>query len=177
MNSTATRTNYRDLLFEGAEARYEQVGPLRMRRYDDLLVAEAAELEQIERDRMQAMVHLIQVAKRCSQEKKIPLQQAFDLLAQGTSDPSQSGLVQEYLEDMMVANIGQPLQVLTEAKLVTLFVRSRAEILRSKRWQALDDWQQEDTMRMPNRLREQVMEFIRNEKTGWPEPGKKDEET
>ena len=173
--TVATKSNYRDLLFEGTEPRFEQVGRLRMRRYDDLLVAEAAELEQIERDRMQAMIHLIQVAKRCAQEKGIPLSDAFDLLNQGTQDPSKSELIQEYLEEMAIATVGQPLQVLTEAKLVTLFVRSRGEILRSKKWTGLDDWEHDDTMRMPNRLRLQVIEFIGNEKEGWPEPGKNEE--
>jgi hypothetical protein len=171
----ATKSNYRELLFEGAEPKFEQVGPLRMRRYDDLLVAEAAELEQIERDRIQAMIHLIQVAKRCAQEKGIPLAEAFDMLSQGTQDPTKSEAIQEYLEEMAVATVGQPLQVLTEARLDTLFVRSRGEILRSKKWQALDDWDQDDTLRMPNKLRLQVLEFIGNEKEGWPEPGKNEE--
>lgn len=173
--TAATKSNYRDLLFEGTEPQYEQVGKLRMRRYDDLLVAEAAEMEQIDRDRMQAMVHLLSIAKRCAQEKSIPLTEAFELLQQGTRDPEKSVLIQDYIDEMALASAGQPLQVATEARLVTLFIRSRGEILRQKKWQALEDWQQDDTLRMPNKLRLQVVEFINNEREGWPEPGKNDE--
>lgn len=173
--TAVTKSNYRDLLFEGTEPQYEHVGMFRMRRYDDLLVAEAAELEQVDRDRMQAMVHLLSIAKRCAQDKKIPLTEAFELIQQGTRDPEKSVLIQEYIDEMALASAGQPLQVLTEARVITMFIRSRGEILRQKKWQALEDWQQDDTLRMPNKLRIKMIEFINYEREGWPEAGKKDE--
>jgi hypothetical protein len=175
--TAVTKSNYRDLLFEGTEPQYEQVGMFRMRRHDDLLVAEAAELEQVDRDRMQAMVHVLSIAKRCAQDNKIPLTEAMELIQQGTRDPNKSALVEAYIDEMALASVGQPLQVMTEARVVTMFIRSRGEILRQKKWQALEDWQQDDTLRMPNKLRAKLVEFVNNEREGWPQAGKNEEAT
>jgi hypothetical protein len=169
-------SGYLDLLFEGNEPTYHDITDrLRLRRHDDLLVAEAAELEQLDRDRVQATIHLIQVAKRCSQEKGITVQEAFDLLQQGTQDPAKSALVQDYLEDMAVAYVGVPLQVMNEVRLITLFLKTRGEVMRGKKWEPIQQWQRDDTMRLTNKLRLRVVEFINNEKEGWPAPGKGEE--
>jgi hypothetical protein len=175
MTGTASSA-YLDLLFEGNEPQYHEItSKLRLRRHDDLLVAEAAELEQLDRDRVQATIHLIQVAKRCSQEKGISVQEAFELLQQGTQDPAKSALVQDYLEDMAVAYVGVPLQVMNEVRLITLFLKTRGEVCRGKKWEPIQAWQRDDTMRLTNKLRLKVVDFINNEKEGWPAPGKKDE--
>ena len=53
---------------------------------------------------------------------------------------------------------------------MTLFMRYRGEakLPRSKEWQKLEDWTEEDTEAIPTRLMEQIFELLTWERDGWP---------
>jgi hypothetical protein len=48
-------------------------------------------------------------------------------------------------------------------QLVTIFFRNRGEVLQGKKWEATDDWTDEDTKMLPKVILEQVEQFMLSE--------------
>lgn len=159
--------NYASLLFAPEE--YHQIGPFRFPIYHDLVPGEAKGIETIGRKQSKSTFRSIKLAQRIAKDKEITTKEAVDLL----STSENSDLLYDYateLEDLQRESVGAVEQ---QIALVTLFMRYRAEakLPKTKDWQKLGDWTEEDTEAIPTKLMEEIFQLITWERDGWPSAG------
>lgn len=147
-------------LLQSKEAKYFELTPfIRLQKHGGWLVAEAIEQEEISKAQSQATIRAVQLAKRIASVKDIPLDKAFDLL-QGGGGLSEMDLLGDFTEETLsMLNSSTSMEV-SNAKLVTTFIRCRGEGLIDGEWQRLDDWSIEDTKSMGKATTALAMEFI-----------------
>lgn len=157
--------NSKELLFDSFAHDYVTIGKLRFRRYRDLLGAEAAELEMIQREMTQASLQMMTLAKRVADAKDIPFAEAFEMLANNIAgDPE---LLADFADDALMLITTIPRQTKFDDEMITIFIRSRAEIETPEDgWKAFEDWDIEDTRKLPAKFRQQIREFIEQEQAG-----------
>jgi hypothetical protein len=161
-------SKYASLLF--SPEKYHEIGPFRFPIYHDLVPGEAKGIEAISRQQSRSTFSSIKLAQRIAKDKGISTKEAIDLLG-STSEENQE-LLYDYateLEELQRNAVGA---VETQIAFVTLFMRYRAEVKlpKAKDWQRLEDWSEDDTEAMPNKLLEDVFRLISWERDGWPEP-------
>lgn len=154
----------KELLFDSFATEYETIGRLRFRRYRDLLGAEVTEMEQAQRQMTQATLSLMTLAKRISDAKEVPFEEVISQLSNGQF--ATSPWIAEFSEEAFMLVSSMPIQSKLDDQLITLFIQSRAEIEGPDGWQPFEDWDLAATRRLPRKLREQIMEFFRQEQTG-----------
>lgn len=147
-------------LLQSEEAEYFELLPnIRLKKHNGWLVAESIEQEQIARAQSQATIRAVQLAKRISEAKDIPLEEAFGLLQNGTSF-NEMELLSDYTEETLGMLTSGSSAETNNAKLVTTFIRTRGEGLIDGEWQPLPDWSLDDTKEMGRSIIDKVMEFI-----------------
>lgn len=154
----------KELLFDSFATEYETIGRLRFRRYRDLLGAEVTEMEQAQRQMTQATLSLMTLAKRISDTKEVPFEEVISQLSNGQF--ATSPWIAEFSEEAFMLVSSMPIQSKLDDQLINLFIQSRAEIEGPDGWQPFEDWDLAATRRLPRKLREQIMEFFRQEQTG-----------
>lgn len=159
-------SKYASLLFSPEE--YHVIGPFRFPVYHDLVPGEAKGIEAVGRKQSKSTFRSIKLAQRISKDKGISTKEAINLLSD-ISEENQD-LIYDYaseLEEMQRDSAGAVEQ---QVALVTLFMRYRGEakLPKSKDWQKLDDWTEEDTEAIPTRLMEEIFKLLTWERDGWP---------
>jgi hypothetical protein len=154
----------KELLFDTFSYDYETIGKLRFRRYSDLLGAEAAEMDGMEREMTQASLQLMTLAKRISERQGISFEEAFEMLT--TGEVANVALMADFADEAFILLNSVPRRDRIDDEIITLFIRSRAEIEGPDGWQAFDDWSVEDTRKLPQKFRKEIRSFVDREKTG-----------
>lgn len=144
------------------------IGPFRFPIYHDLVPGEAKGIEAVGRKQSKSTFRSIKLAQRISKDKGISTKEAIELLSD-ISEENQD-LIYDYaaeLEEMQRDSAGAVEQ---QVALVTLFMRYRGEakLPKSKDWQKLNDWTEEDTEAIPTRLMEEIFKLLTWERDGWP---------
>lgn len=163
-------SKYASLLFSPEE--YHEIGPFRFPIYHDLVPGESKKIEEITRRQSKSTFRSIKLAQRIARDKGISTKEAVALLSDANSKDNED-LLYDYadeLEDLQTSGVGAVEQ---QVEFVTLFMRYRAEVKLpgSETWQAVSDWSEEDTDKMPSKLLEDVFTFILWERDGWPKDG------
>ena len=155
----------KELLFETFDCDYETIGKLRFRRYRDLLGAEAAEIDVLQRESLQAYLQMMSLAKRISEAKEISFDEVLKTLSTGSMQSAE--LFGDFADEafMLVSTVPQPSKA--DDQMITLFMRSRAQIQDADgNWQGFPDWSLEDGRSLPRKVREQIKAFIEQEQNG-----------
>lgn len=161
----------KELLFETFSYEYETIGKLRLRRYRDLLGGEAAEMESLQRQMTQATLQMMTLAKRISDRQSIPFEEVFESIASGKiKDVSWLG---DFADEAFMLISSLPNKERLDDEMITLFIRSRAEIEGEEGWQGFDDWSVQDTQRLPRKFRAKIRQFIDEEQLGESAPAEK----
>jgi hypothetical protein len=150
-------------LLQGEEPSYFELLPgLRLRKYGGWLVAESIEQEETSRAQSQSTIRAVQLAKKIAVTKGIALEEAFDML-QGGASLNEMDLLGEFTEETlgMLTSVGSV--ELSNARVVTTFIRCRGEAMIDGEWQRVDDWSIDDTKTMGRKLIAKTMEFINEE--------------
>jgi hypothetical protein len=167
-------SKYASLLF--TPDKYHTIGPFRLPIYNDLVPGEAKGIEAISRKQSRSTFASIKLAQRIAKDKGITTKEAIDLL--GNAGEQNQEILYDYaqeLEEMQANTVGAVAQKIA---FVTLFMQYRAEVKlpKTKDWQRVEDWTEEDTEAMPTKLMDKVFQMIGWEQEGWPELEGKDEE-
>jgi hypothetical protein len=150
-------------LLQGKEPGYFSLNEgLRLRKHGGWLVAESIEQEEISRAQSQATIRAVQLAKRIAKVKEITLDEAFNLL-QGGTGINEMELLGDFTEETLSMLNSSGSAEMSNAKLVTAFVRCRGEGLIDGEWAPLSDWSIEDTKNMDRSLINKALEFITEE--------------
>lgn len=160
-------------LLQGTENEYEELSPsMRLRKYGGWLVAEAIEQEELSKAQSQATIRAVQLAKRIATVKGIELDAAFELL-QGGGGMDEMDLLSDFTDDTLAMLSSSSGMELSNAKLVTVFMRCRGEALIDGEWQSTGDWSIEDTKFMGRPMITKALEFIAAEQAAEVKPAKK----
>lgn len=152
----------KELLFDTFSCEYEVIGKLRFRRYRDLLSAEAAEMDSIRRDTYQTALQVMGLAKRISAAKDISFDDAVEMLMNQSME--NASLLADFADEAIILISSVPDPWKADDQLITLFMRSRGEIQDADgAWHGFDDWTEDDTRRLPAKVRGQIKDFIEKE--------------
>lgn len=163
----------KELLFKAFGESYETIGKLRFRRYRDLLSAEAAGIEKLDREQTQFQLQVYTLAKRISDAQGKTFEEVIaqmQSLGSGTA-MEQASYLANYVDELAMIVAMMPSQAKLEDDLVTIAIQSRAEIKAENGWQRIDDWSLDDTKLLPSKFKAQISEFIRREQAGEDAPG------
>lgn len=155
----------KELLFETFGCEYQTIGKLRFRRYRDLLGGEAAEIDGLQREGLQAALQMMSLAKRISDAKEISFDEALQMLSTGSLQSAE--LFADFADEafMLVSSLPEPSKA--DDQMITLFMRSRAQIQDADgNWQGFEDWSIKDSRQLPAKLREEIKAFIEQEQNG-----------
>ena len=167
-------SKYASLLFTPEE--YYEIGPFRFPIYHDLVPGETRGIEELARKQSRHTFNSIKLAKTIAKDKGITTQEAIDLLGSGAED--NQDVFFDYateLEQLQQMSVGA---VEHKVKHVTLFMRFRGEVKlpKAKDYTKLEDWTEEDTESIPNKMLDKITEFISWEQNGWPKDKEGNEE-
>lgn len=152
-------------LLQSEEPEYFELLPtLRLKKHGGWLVAESIEQEEISRAQSKATIQAVQLAKRVAKDKGISLEEAFAAL-QGGGSLTEMDLLSDYTEDALDMLTGGASAEASNARMVTVFMRTRGEGLIGDSWQPLDEWSIQDTKQMSRSLVAKVLEFVVEEQT------------
>jgi hypothetical protein len=141
---------------------YEKLGDkLRLRKYGSWLAEEAWLREEQSQKRALFTLKAIDLARKIAKDKGIEDAEAFELL-------QNSGMIDEelmggYAAEATALMESMPSNRAQLEQLVTIFFRNRGEVLQGKKWEATDDWTEEDTKMLPKVIIQQVENFMVNE--------------
>jgi hypothetical protein len=158
----------KELLFDTFSYDYETIGKLRFRRYNDLLGAEAAQMDGLQREMTQASLQMMTLAKRISDKQGISFDEAFDMLA--TGEVTNVSLLADFADEAFILLNSLPRRDRIDDEIITLFICSRAEIEGPEGWQPFEDWNIEDTRRVPQKFRAEIRAFVDREQAGESKP-------
>jgi hypothetical protein len=141
---------------------YTEIGEkLRLRKYQSWLAEETWMREEQNKRRAQFTLKTIQLARHIAKVKGIPEEDAFGLLQEDT--PERSELLSEFSEDTSRLMNLVPSGREQFESLVTLFFRNRGEVFDGKKWKATDDWEKDDTNKLPQALLQKIEGFMAEE--------------
>jgi hypothetical protein len=141
---------------------YSEIGDkLRLRKYGSWLAEEAWLREEQNKKRAQFTLKTIQLARHIAKAKSISEEEAFQLLQEETSERNE--LLSEFSEDTsrLMSLIPSGREQFEE--LVTLFFRNRGEVFDGKKWRSTDEWEKDDTNKLPQALLQEVESFMSKE--------------
>jgi hypothetical protein len=151
-------------IFLLSDAEYVNIGnSLRLRKYGSWLAEEAWKREEQGQKRAQFTLRAIALAKKISTERGIDQEDAFGLL-QGGDDNQE--VYSEYSEEIASLMSSMPSAKSQFGELATIFFRNRGEILSGKKWAPTEDWDMEDTEKLPKTWIDEVEAFMALEDQG-----------
>lgn len=160
--------NSKELLFESFQVEYRQIGKVRFRAYNDLLGAEAGEMETFSRQQSQALLHTVSLARRVSEARNITFDEAYEMLTSGR--PENAAALMDVADDAALWLSTAPNVSSMDDQVLTLIMQSRAEIETADGWQPFENWTIEDTRRLPSKFRAELRAFIEQERNGGKAP-------
>lgn len=144
-----------------SNAEYEKIGEcLRLRKYGSWLAQESWMREEQSQKRAQFTLRTIALARRIAKEKGIEEEEAFGMLQSAVQDPK---VFVEYADETSALMEAMPSGRDDLCELVTVFFKNRGEVLQGKKWVKTDEWDKEDTEKLPKHFLEQVEAFMASE--------------
>ena len=152
---------------------YYEIPPFRFPIYKDLVAGEVEGIEEVGRNQAKHTYALLKIAKDISTKQDISVQEALEWLSDVNDNQE---VLFDYVDEL--AEIQTKGQSITEQKMqtISLFMRYRAEFKEKGKWTLTSDWTDDDTRTMPNRLLDEIYQFVEWERNGWP-TGEETEET
>lgn len=153
-------------LIHGDEGQYEEINDrLRMRKYGAWLIAEKIQQDRLSKQQARQVLSAVQLAKRIADREKISVEEAFARLQnQGESDNAL--MLADYLDEARDMLEGGLSRNEADAKVISIFMRTRGEGAIKNKWVALGDWGDGDTDLLDEKLKDKIMLFIGNEQVG-----------
>jgi hypothetical protein len=153
-------------LIHGEQSAYEELTPkIRLRKLNTWLLAEKIQQDKASKHQARQMLAAVQLAKRISAEKQISVEDAFSLL-QNQGEAESAILLSDFqaeTEQLMDRGMSRDEQ---NSKIITIFMRTRAEGLKNRNWERLGDWSESDTEMLGEVLVEKILTFILDEQRG-----------
>lgn len=155
-------------------ARYERIGPFRLRRFDELLGIEIEHEELADRQLNEHQLASMNIIDSFARDKGIDVVQATRVVqeAAGLGEDRVQELLGGYSTQLVALSLARPAEARRMHALVTLVINTRGEILAEggdDQWEKVEDWSEEDTKALPGEWIHAVWAFAMNEKGGWPE--------
>ena len=167
----------KELIFASFKKQYVQFGPIRLRQYSDLLGGEAEEYERQAREQAQLMMEVNEIAVAIGQNEAsgMTADEAFALLTRAeVGTDLKIGMIMKYGPPggagAMAAVV--PAQEQQATRMITLVLNSRGATFVEDDWLSISDWTDEDSRKLPRRLRNQIIEFMASEGNGGKTEGK-----
>jgi hypothetical protein len=152
-------------LVHSDDAEYTQITPrLRMRNHGSWLIRERKGQDRIAKDRSRQLLAVVQLAKRIAADKGIEIDDAFMMI--NGADGSNASITADYIDEIGEIVESASSQTESDAQILTLFLKSRAEGFISEQWKRLSDWSTEDTDVLDDGTREKIVAFINKEQAG-----------
>lgn len=163
-------------LIHGDEGEYEQINDrIRLRRYGAWLIAEKIQQDKLAKQQARQVLSAVQLAKKIASKEGIGIEEAFARLqSQGESDNAL--MLSDYLDEARDMVEGGISRNEADAKVISIFVRTRGEGLVKTRWTPLADWTDGDTEMLNEELKDKIMAFILSEQQGGESTDETDED-
>jgi hypothetical protein len=163
-------------LIHGDEGEYEQINDrIRLRRYGAWLIAEKIQQDKLAKQQARQVLSAVQLAKKIASKEGIGIEEAFARLqSQGESDNAL--MLSDYLDEARDMVEGGMSKNEADAKVISIFVRTRGEGLVKTRWSPLTDWTDGDTEMLNEELKDKIMAFILSEQQGGESTDETDED-
>ena len=156
-------------LIHGDDGEYEQLNDkLRIRKYGAWLIVEKIQQDKLAKQQARQVLAAVQLAKRISKAEDISIEEAFSRL-QNQEEGDNAILLSGYLDEAKDIVEGGMSRNEQDSKLITIFMKTRAEGLIKGTWKALGDWAESDTQMLDENLRDKVFKFIMSEQSGGDE--------
>ncbi len=153
-------------LIHGDEGQYEQVNErLRLRKYGAWLIAEKIQQDKLAKQQARQVLSAVQLAKRIADREGVSVEEAFARL-QNQGEADNALMLSDYLDEARDMVEGGLSRNEADAKVISIFMRTRGEGFIKSKWVALGDWSDGDTELMDEELKDKVMAFINAEQLG-----------
>ena len=164
----------RAAVFESFDKQYEQFGPIRMRRYNDLLGGEIEEYDRQQREVATLMLQLSEIARTIGEhpDSGMDADEAFALISNPATDSSlKISIAMKWGPPGGFGSIAalMPAREEQNTRMITLAVRSRGAAMVGEEWQPLqEEWNEEDSRALPGKIRTAIVNFMGQEGKGGP---------
>lgn len=153
-------------LIHGDDGEYEQIGDtIRLRKHGAWTVGEKIQQDRLAKQQARQVLSAVQLAKRIADKEGISVEEAFALM-QSQGEVSNAMMLSDHLDEVRNIVDGGMSQNEADAKIITIFMRTRGEGLVKGKWTGLGDWSEGDTEVLTGDLKDKIMLFINNEQTG-----------
>lgn len=153
-------------LIHGDDGEYEQISDtIRLRKHGAWTVGEKIQQDRLAKQQARQVLSAVQLAKRIADKEGISVEEAFALM-QSQGEVSNAMMLSEHLDEVRNIVDGGMSQNEADAKIITIFMRTRGEGLVKGKWTGLGDWSEGDTEVLTGDLKDKIMLFINNEQTG-----------
>jgi hypothetical protein len=156
-------------------ARYERIGPFRLRRFDELLGIEIEHEEIADRQLNEHQLASMNVIDSFARDKGIDVVEATRIVQEASKqgETKVQELLGAYSSQLIALSLSQPAQATRIRALVTLILNTRGEIQaeggNEEQWEKIEAWGEDDTRALPGEWINAIWSFAMNEKGGWPE--------
>lgn len=163
-------------LIHGDEGQYETINErLRVRKYGAWLIAEKIQQDRLAKQQARQVLSAVQLAKRIADREGMTVEEAFARL-QNQGEADNALMLSDYLDEARDMVEGGLSRNEADAKVISIFMRTRGEGLIKNKWQPLADWTDGDTDLLSEDLKEKLMVFIASEQMGGDSPVEEDSE-
>jgi len=153
-------------LIHGDEGQYEQINDrLRLRQYGAWLIAEKIQQDRLAKQQARQVLSAVQLAKRIADRENMSVEEAFARL-QNQGEADNALMLSDYLDEARDMVEGGLSRNEADAKVISIFMRTRGEGLIKGKWTGLGDWGDGDTELMDEETKDKVMLFINAEQMG-----------
>jgi thioesterase domain-containing protein len=144
------------------KADYVMIGDkLRLRKFGSWLAEEGWTKEEQARQRASFSLKAVDLARKIAKEQEISEEEAFDVLQK--ANESRSEVFEQYATEIDELMALMPSGREQFEELVTLFFRNRGQVKVDKKWEATDEWSDEDTRMLPKAMLALIEEFMASE--------------
>lgn len=149
---------------------YENITPsLRLRKFGAWLITEKIQQAKLAKAQARQILSAVDLAKRIAKDRGIEPEEAFNVL-QTQDSPDSAMILVDYIDEARKFMDNSETRDEQESKIITIFMKTRAEGMIDGGWKKLSDWENEDTEMFDDILREKIVMFINSEQMGADAP-------
>jgi len=153
-------------LIHGDEGQYEAINErLRLRKYGAWLIAEKIQQDKLAKQQARQVLSAVQLAKRIADREGMSVEEAFARL-QNQGEADNALMLADYLDEAREMVEGGLSRNESDAKVISIFMRTRGEGLIKNKWVPLADWNDGDTEMLNEELKDKIMAVISTEQSG-----------
>lgn len=158
------------VLFEADS--YHEIGPFRFPVYHDFTPGESRAYEKLNKEFASGTYKSMQLARRIADENNMKPQEALKILGNISAEENQEYLF-KYTEDVQSLADGVLSQAEQQAKVVTFFMKERGQVRdpETEEWIRTEEWTDEDTDKIPQKIVGEIYQLLMWERNGWPQSG------